>query len=810
MIRKKDTEDLLKLILATVLVLGVILIASYINYKSVQEHLISKEQQQLLTISKSVSRSIERFFEYHSENLEIITRNNLFKEQFGEYMMSDGSKPKFNSLENYYIIQKDDIDRIQLLRTDLQVIDSYPKRETSTHPYKPEDIKRVLKIKSPVISKVYSYNDKLYIRIYEPVYYNSKIEAIICMQISLDKIYEKLVEPIRTGEKGYASVKDQTGVLLMHPKKEDLGVHVMKARKEEFPDYDWSELEELVQKQMNGESGVGIYHSFWYHDKKRKRIKKFSAYSPARIDNHFWIVTVSMDYVEMTQFLRNRTYKILTLNFIIVLFFISCMLYIYKIKKDKRQLEKETKLLKQVNELNKELEKDIEQRKSLEKELIRNKEKYERLFNSGSDCIFVLNLDNNNLPTEFLEVNKKACKSLDYDKSTLLKMSYLDISRDGNREKFENMIKSLKKDKVIIFEDTLVSSGGKHIPVEISAHLFNLENQLKLILMSRDITNKKIQEEALKRSEERFRKIINQVATEISDEFNESNIDIYNVEKNPSIYQSEVENKNRIALELEEINIKLERMFKKEVDENSKKEALMIYQSRLAAMGEMVGNIAHQWRQPLSGLGLIFSNIEDAYHYDELTQEYLEGLIKKSQKLIRRMSQTIDDFRYFFNPKSEEKLFSVKENVESTVDFLDEKLKLNQISLNINITEDGMIYGHANQYSQVIFNIVQNAVDALIENRLNERKINIRIFKDGNNQVVEIEDNAKGIDKNIIDHVFEPYFTTKSKGKGTGLGLHMSKVIIEKNFYGSIDIDNKNDGLCVSIVVPRNGVDKNE
>lgn len=810
MIKREDTNDLIKLILATCIGLAIILLASYINYRSVQDHLIAKEQQQLLTISKSVSSSIERFFEYHSGNLKIIAKNKSFIEQYGKYILSDEIRTKFNSLEDYYIIQEDNIDRIQLLSTDLKVIDQYPQDNLDVHPNMYEDIKRVLKMKTSVVSRVYPYKGDLYIRIYEPVFYNSEIDAIICIQVSLEKIYQKLVKPIRAGEKGYASVKSQNGILLMHPKKEDLGQHVMKARKEEFPDYDWAELEELVEKQMNGESGVGVYHSIWYHDKERKRIKKLSAYSPARIYDQFWIVTVSMDYVEMTEFLRDRTLKIITLNFIIVLIFISCMLYIYKIKKDKKQLEKEANLLKKVSELNKELEKDIEQRKNLEKELIRNKEKYERLFNSGSDCVFVLNLDNNNLPTEFLEVNKKACKSLKYNKSDLLKMSYLDISQDGNREKFENMVKQLKRNKIMIFEDTLMSSMGKLIPVEISAHLFRLENELKLILISRDVTNKKIQEEALKRSEKRFRKIINQVAAEISEEPNQKDIDIYDTEENPSIYYSETENKNRIALELEGINIKLERMFQKEVDENKKKEALMIYQSRLAAMGEMIGNIAHQWRQPLSGLGLIFSNIEDAHSYGELTEEYLSGLIRKSKKLIRRMTQTIDDFRYFFNPKSEETSFSVGKNIESTIDFLDEHLRLHQIELNLHVVEDGMIYGYGNQYSQVIFNIVQNAIDALIDNRIEGRKIDIRIIREGYNQVVEIEDNAKGISESIINDVFEPYFTTKGKGKGTGLGLYMSKVIIENNFHGSIDIANQNDGLCISITVPRSGVDNYE
>ncbi|WP_432666220.1 ATP-binding protein [Wukongibacter baidiensis] len=807
---KREVRKTSILLISIFIGVALIISASYINYKSVQEHVITKEQQQLLTISKSISKSLERFFDYHSENLKIISKNRLFREQFQKLMESNDNNTKFYSLEDYYIIQADNIAKVQLIRPDLQVIDNYPKEASSMYPYLYQDIEKVFQRRSSVFSRVYPYEGGFYIRLYEPVFYKSKIEAIMCIEFDLEKIYNRFVKPIRVGEKGYASVKDQYGILLMHPKKEDLGTHVIKARKEEFPYYDWSELEELVEKQMNGESGVGIYHSIWYHDKVRKRIKKFSAYSPARIGDQFWIITVSMDYLEMTEFIRNRTYYTIALNFIIILIFIAGMFYIYKIKKDKRQLEKEASLLKQVNELNKELEEDIEQRKILEKEMIKSKEKYERLFNSGSDCIFVLNLDEKNLPTEFLEVNRKACKSLDYDKGTLLNMSYLDISKDGNEEKFNNIVETLKRDRIIIFEDTLISRIGKLTPVEISAHLFKLENQLKMILISRDITSRKIQEDALRRSEERFRKIINQVATEISEEANPKYIDIYDTDQKTNTYYSEIENKNRIALELEEINIKLEKMFQNEVDENSKKEALMIYQSRLAAMGEMIGNIAHQWRQPLSGLGLIFSNIEDAHNYGELTDEYLAGLIQKSKKLIRRMSQTIDDFRYFFNPKGEEEAFSIQENIKQTIDFLDEHLRFNEISLSIDVEEDGMIYGHSNQYSQVIFNIVQNAVDALIENRLNGRRIDIRIFPNGFEQVVEIQDNAKGIDESIIGDVFEPYFTTKSKGKGTGLGLYMSKVIIEKNFQGHINITNQNDGLCVSITVPRSGVDSNE
>ncbi len=803
--KKKDTDKSYILMISIFIGSLMIIISSYMYYKNIRERVIAKEQEQLLTISQSVSRSIERFFNYKSENLKSIVENELFKSQFKNYILSKGKGVNFSSLEDYYAIQGDDINRLELLNLDSTRIEYYPKERKSNYPKLKEDIKILLNMKTSIVGNVYLDHGNFYIRVLEPVWHNEQIKGILAMEIKLDTIYQNLVKPIKVGKKGYASVKDHNGVLLMHPKEEDLGQNVIEARKKEFPNYDWSELEEILQKQIQGESGVGMYHSIWYDDKNRHRVKKFSAYSPVRVGNQFWIVTVSMDYLEVANFLKSGIYQFITFNFIIVLLFVACMFYIYKIKKDKKQLEVEANLLKQVNNLNKELEKDLEERKTLEKELIRNKEKYECIFHSGSDCIFVLNVDDNNLSTEFLEVNDKACSSLGYDKVSLLKMSYLNISQNGNEEKFKNMVETLKENQVIFFEDNLIASNGKAIPVEMSAHLFRLEEQLKLILISRDVTNRKIQEEALKRSEARFRKIIHQVATEISD----ISVDLYEENESNNTYYWEIENKNRIALELEKINIKLEEMFQKEVDENKKKEALMIYQSRLAGMGEMIANIAHQWRQPLSGLGLIFSNIEDAYHYGELTEEYLQKLMEKSKNLICRMSQTIDDFRYFFNPKSEETQFSIENNIKSTIQFLEEHLRLNQIELKMDIVEDAMVYGYANQFSQVIFNVLQNAIDALIEKRFHERKINIRTYRDGQSQIVEIKDNGGGMDSSIIEHAFEPYFTTKNKSKGTGLGLYMSKVIIEKNFQGKIALYN-NNGLLVAIKVPRNGVKKND
>ena len=260
-----------------------------------------------------------------------------------------------------------------------------------------------------------------------------------------------------------------------------------------------------------------------------------------------------------------------------------------------------------------------------------------------------------------------------------------------------------------------------------------------------------------------------------------------------------------MIVKLERINMKLEKMFKKEMDENKRKEALMIYQSKFAAMGEMIGNIAHQWRQPLSSLGLIMSNIEDMYEYNDFDKDNFDELMRKAKQLIYKMSQTIDDFRYFFKPKIEKELFSLYDSISTTLELCEENLRFNKIAIEIKRNRNPRAYGDSNQYSQVIFNIINNAIDALMESRRNNKKIEVIIDEYEGINIVEIIDNAGGINKDIMDKIFEPYFTTKSDKKGTGLGLYMSKMIIEKNFNGKIEFYNTDQGVSFKITIPKEG-----
>ncbi|MTI69203.1 MAG: GHKL domain-containing protein [Firmicutes bacterium] len=244
----------------------------------------------------------------------------------------------------------------------------------------------------------------------------------------------------------------------------------------------------------------------------------------------------------------------------------------------------------------------------------------------------------------------------------------------------------------------------------------------------------------------------------------------------------------------------VEKMYKHELRENKRKEALIIYQARMAAMGEMIANIAHQWRQPLNSLGLILENIKDAYNFNELDSNYLHNSLDKSRNLIDKMSETIDDFRYFLNPNNNKEKFIVYEKVKSVLDLIEEKIKYNNIKIiyeNIDMVKG---YGYPNQYSQAIFNILNNSIDALKGEE--NKEIKISIYKSKDMIVTEIIDNGEGISEDIKEKIFKMYFTTKKASKGTGLGLYMTKKIIE-NMDGLISFKNLNKGLLMKVEIPK-------
>jgi signal transduction histidine kinase len=261
----------------------------------------------------------------------------------------------------------------------------------------------------------------------------------------------------------------------------------------------------------------------------------------------------------------------------------------------------------------------------------------------------------------------------------------------------------------------------------------------------------------------------------------------------------------QMTKELRETTIdrsELQTQVNREVQKSRQKDLIMMHQARLAAMGEMIGNIAHQWKQPLNALIFLLYNIKDHFDSNELTRENLDAFVENGDKLIRKMSATVDDFRNFFKPDKKKGKFSINRIIKDSLLLVDASFRFNNISVTLN-EERGKIsiWGFANEYSQVILNILNNARDSITSKGI-KGEITIDAFRENGHAVVKIKDNGGGVPEKILHKVFEPYFTTKQEGKGTGIGLYMSKVIIEDHMGGSVEVYNNERGAEFRIITP--------
>ena len=217
----------------------------------------------------------------------------------------------------------------------------------------------------------------------------------------------------------------------------------------------------------------------------------------------------------------------------------------------------------------------------------------------------------------------------------------------------------------------------------------------------------------------------------------------------------------------------------------------MSQQAKMAAMGEMIGNIAHQWRQPLSSITTAASGIKLQKEYNLLTDEILLNSLDNISESAQYLSKTIDDFRDFYNTNKNLVDFSIKETIFKSLKLVKAGLKNKNIQI-ITEVEEVTFKGLQNEFIQVFLNIINNAKDEL--EKLpddSKRYIFINVYKKDNKIYIKIKDNAKGIRKKIIARIFEPYFTTKHQSQGTGIGLYMSSEIVEKHMKGTLSVKNE-------------------
>lgn len=250
-------------------------------------------------------------------------------------------------------------------------------------------------------------------------------------------------------------------------------------------------------------------------------------------------------------------------------------------------------------------------------------------------------------------------------------------------------------------------------------------------------------------------------------------------------------------------NENLKNEVKTQTERVIQKERVMIHQNRLASMGEMLSNISHQWKQPLSALSAIVTRLDLINDMGEVKREDLRENLAKSSQIIDFMSKTITDFKLFFAKESEKRVFSVKDECDKTINLISALLSSNLIDIKKEYRSNSKILGYGGEFSQVLLNLITNAKDAILQNSVTQGVITISIDEDERFIKIGVKDNAGGIKVKPIDKIYEPYFSTKDNKIGAGIGLYMSKTIIEERFCGSLSAINLDGGAMFEIILPK-------
>ncbi|MFK2823778.1 sensor histidine kinase [Arcobacter sp. YIC-80] len=263
-------------------------------------------------------------------------------------------------------------------------------------------------------------------------------------------------------------------------------------------------------------------------------------------------------------------------------------------------------------------------------------------------------------------------------------------------------------------------------------------------------------------------------------------------------YKHQVQNKEG---KLQKLNKSLESKVQRGIEEGKRKDKAILQQSKLARMGSMISMIAHQWRQPLTELSGVLMELETATRFKKVDEKHILNSIQRCDGMIEFMSNTIDDFRNFYRPDKKKEDFYVLDSCQKAIGLIDASLKDSDIDLILNVKKDKLINGYPTEFSQVILNLITNARDVLLEKNIHKPKIELTIESMGVLCIVKVKDNAGGIKDENFDLIFDPYFSTKDEKSGTGLGLYISKLIIERNMGGELSVKNDKEGAVFKIVL---------
>lgn len=233
---------------------------------------------------------------------------------------------------------------------------------------------------------------------------------------------------------------------------------------------------------------------------------------------------------------------------------------------------------------------------------------------------------------------------------------------------------------------------------------------------------------------------------------------------------------------------------------NKRKDFMLEQQSRMAAMGEMMDAVAHQWKQPLNSLSMMSDMLRDDFTNGLVDNAYIEDITDTANQQIEYMISTLNEFRTFFRPSKDVQQFSIFDCLHSVQILLKDELISQNLNLHLDIDKNITIEGIPNEFKHLFINLISNTIDAFNEKDIKERDVYVKSYQEDNKTYIEFEDNAGGIPQNVIDNIFKPNITTKEEGKGTGIGLYMSSQIVQKH-HGTINVHNSDLGAFFTIIL---------
>ena len=574
---------------------------------------------------------------------------------------------------------------------------------------------------------------------------------------------------------------DKFAKMLVNPNRKDLVGKLLSSNHTDIKGIKYREIM-LNNVLQNGDTFV----TYFYKDPKTEEISKKTSYFKYYKNLH-WIVATGIYYDSMDAILIKYEQKvfqelkvafkemILVITILILLSIIFLLFVVSKLKvsmdNKNYKIEKHQKILKEISRLQNELIKSssIE---TLEVFIKKELNKIANILEIDRIYIFQNHFQDDDLYcSQILEYSSENIK-LKTDNSKFKNISYDEINSEWKKiflekEKIFGVVRKLPNSQRKIFEDR----GALSVLIEP----IYFQNQFWGFIGFDDCKKERIWDEI--------------------DEFSLislSNSIVSILEREEYIKKLHLDLEEIIKLESEkrELVDSLQEEVAKQVEEIRRKDNILAQQSKMASMGEMIANIAHQWRQPLNVLSTSVINISLKKELEELSDEDLDNCINQNQKVIQDMSQTIDDFRDFFSPDKKKEEFNVQNVVNESSEFIKAALRNNNIKLEIISEKECSIFGYKNNLKQVILVMLNNAKDAIKSNKIEDGRIFIFLNCDENNLILKIRDNALGIPEEIKDKIFEPYFTTKHKSQGTGIGLYMVMEIISKHFKGSVEVEN--------------------